>query len=191
MHREPKLKLLIRKLNSNRLSLYTCQLSRLGCKSHACEAKTSISRSLAYRPISHALLESMSSCSHIWQTPWKYVICKRVICTQNNNGLKSAHKWQFFHGRLSDFWKRRGCAWQNDILGPSSEDDPRIFRNIQIVFVNFWKVFGHFQIWVQWFHNILMKISRLCVRKSWKVYHWKVPLSFIVLRLVSLKPHRT
>ena len=53
-------------------------------------------------------LESMSCCSQIWQTPGK----KRVICTQSNNGLKSARKWQFFHGRFSDFQKRRGCVWQ-------------------------------------------------------------------------------
>ena len=92
---------------------YTCQLSRLGRESHACESKTSISRSIT--PTDQfltPLLESMSSCSHIWQTPRKYVICKRVICTQSNNGLKSAHKWQFFRGKFSDFRKRRDCAWQ-------------------------------------------------------------------------------
>ena len=33
-----------------------------------------------------------------------------------------------------------------DILKPSSEDDRRIFRNVQIVFVNFRKVFRHFRI---------------------------------------------
>ena len=68
--------------NLNTLEIHTYQLSCLRVENF------DITVSCTYKPISHALLENMSCCSHIWQMPGKYVICKRVICTQSNNGLK-------------------------------------------------------------------------------------------------------
>ena len=129
----------------------------------------------SYGLISHASLENMGCCNHIWRlltNVWKICnICKRVICTQTNNRLKSAVNDRS-SGEYSSVFK-----WEEVVLGkgyPGIENrksSEQFFGNVRVVFVNFWKVFWAFSdIMSEVIPEILIKISRLCVRKSLQVY---------------------
>ena len=110
----------------------------------------------AYGPISHTSLEK-GCCSHIsdncWRTSGKYAMCNRVICTKTNNRLKSAREWQFFRWIFSDFRIREEVVLGKQYPRSRSENLWNILGNVQIIFIIFRKVFGHFWIWVRWFHK--------------------------------------
>ena len=104
----------------------------------------------------------------------KYVTCKPLICTQSNNGLKSACERQFFCEIFSYFQiKEKGLCLAEDILGPRSENVQSIFRNVQIILVNFLKVFWALSDKSEAIPQILTRISHLCVRKSWQLLTWQ------------------